>query len=94
MPFLLVRHKVKDYAAWKPFFDRHATARKAGGCKGGYLYRNIDNPNETVVIFEWDKLDRARAFAGSEDLRKIMEQAGVADKPDIYFLEQIEKFKA
>ncbi len=45
MPYILVRHKVEDYAKWKPVFDEHGAARKAIGSKGGYLFRNIDDPN-------------------------------------------------
>jgi quinol monooxygenase YgiN len=54
------------------------------------LFRNADNPDEIVIFFEWDKIEKARKFAQSEDLKKAMERAGVIDKPDIYFLEEIE----
>lgn len=93
MPYMLVRHKVTDYAKWKLAFDKHGSVRKASGSKGGRLYRNADNPNEIMIGFKWDNLEKARKFAQSEDLRKVMEQAGVADKPDIYFLEEIERVK-
>ncbi len=91
MPYLLVRHKVKDYAKWKPVFDKHGAVRKASGSKGGRLYRNADDSNEIVILFEWDELQKARKFAQSEDLRKAMEQAGVSDRPDIYFFEELER---
>jgi hypothetical protein len=35
-------------------FDADATARKAGGSKGGRLFRSANNPNEVVILFEWD----------------------------------------
>jgi hypothetical protein len=44
-----------------------------------------------VNLFEWDDLDKARTFAQSEDLRQIMQRAGVADRPDLYFLEEVEQ---
>lgn len=90
MPYLLVRHKMKDYAKWKQVFDEHGSTRKANGSKGGHLFQNSDNPSEIVILFEWDDLKKARQFAQSEDLRKAMERAGVSDKPDVYFLEKIE----
>ena len=31
MPYALVRHKVEDYARWKPVFDDDAENREAGG---------------------------------------------------------------
>jgi len=45
-------------------------------------------------LFEWDDLGKARSFANSDDLVKTMQKAGVSDKPDIYFLEEIEKTPA
>ena len=46
MPYLLVRHKVEDYAKWKRAFDEHAATRQTGGSKGGQLFRSSDDPNE------------------------------------------------
>jgi hypothetical protein len=36
MPYLLIRHKVKDYDKWKPVFDEHGSTRKANGSRGGW----------------------------------------------------------
>lgn len=94
MAYLLVRHKDKDYEKWKKVFDEHSATRKTSGSKGGRLFRNADNSDETVVIFEWDNLENAKKFARSEDLKKTMQQAGVIDKPDVYFLEEIERVPA
>ncbi len=91
MVYLLVRHKVKDYSKWKTVFDEHAATRKASGSRAGRLFRNADNPDETVILFEWENIEKARKFARSEDLQKTMQQAGVSDKPDVYFLEEVEK---
>ena len=90
MPYLLIRHKVADYSKWKPMFDQHGATRKASGSRGGQLFRNANDPNDLVILFEWDDLEKARQFTQSEDLRQTMQRAGVADQPDIYFLEEIE----
>jgi hypothetical protein len=47
-----------------------------------------------VILFEWEDLSKARQFAESEDLCKAMERAGVMGKPDLNFLNEIEKFGA
>ena len=91
MTYMLIRSKLKDFDKWKTVFDGYAQTRKAGGSKGHRLYRNIDNPIETVIIFKWDTIEKARKFAGSEDLKKRMQEAGVVDKPDIFFLEEVEQ---
>jgi heme-degrading monooxygenase HmoA len=94
MPYLLVRHKVEDYAKWKSVFDKYTATREAGGSRGGQLFRNANDPNELVILFAWDDLEHASQFVQSEDLRQVMLQAGVADPPDIYFLEAVEHVPA
>ncbi len=91
MPYTLVRHKVEDYAKWKSVFDEHGATRKASGCKGGQLFRNADNPNELVILLEWNETAKARQFVQSDDLRQTMQRAGVTDQPDVYFLDEVEK---
>lgn len=91
MTSVLVRHKVKDYEKWKIVFDEHSNFRKENGSKGGHLFRNANDPNETVIIFEWDNLENAKKFVQSENLKEAMKKAGVTGKPTIYFLEEIEK---
>lgn len=94
MPYILVRHKVEDYARWKSAFDQHGATRKDSGSKGGRLFRNAQNPNEMVILFEWDDLEKAQKFAQSADLRETMQRAGVVDQPDVYFLEEVEHIRA
>ena len=91
MAYLLVRHKVKDFSKWKSGFDAHGATRKKSGSKGGHLFRNAEDPNEVIILFRWDNLENARKFTGSEDLKQVMEKVGVIDKPDIYFLDEVEE---
>ena len=91
MTYLLVRHKVEDYAKWKPVFDEHGAARKAGGSKGARVFRSVDNPSEQVIITEWPTLEQARAFAQSPDLREAMQRAGVLGKPEVLFLDEVDR---
>jgi hypothetical protein len=90
VPYVIVKYKVADYARWKPIFDADGANRQAGGCKGGQLFRSADDPNEVVMLFEWD-LEKARQFSQSEELRAKMQEAGVLGPPDFYFLEEIEQ---
>ena len=87
MTYLMVRHKVADFGEWKPVYDAHASARAKAGLKQEHLLRNIDNPDEIVLLFSTDDLCKAKMFAASADLREAMQKAGVTDKPDLYFLQ-------
>ncbi|MBI3909768.1 MAG: antibiotic biosynthesis monooxygenase [Armatimonadetes bacterium] len=91
MPYVLVRHKVEDYTRWQPVFDENTPLRQARGSKGGYVFRNIDNPSEVIVLLEWENLEKARHFMQSEELKAAMRRGGVAEQPDIYFLEEVTK---
>jgi len=91
MPYLLIRHKVEDYAKWKPAFDDHGSSREAAGSKGGYVFRNANDSNEIVILLEVDDLERCRQLVESEDLKEAMQRSGVADMPDIYYLDEADR---
>jgi heme-degrading monooxygenase HmoA len=91
MAYILVRHKVQDFEKWKLAFDRHGSTREASGSKGGLLFRNAQDPSEVIILLEWEDLEQACQFAQSQALRQAMEQAGVVDKPDVFFLEEAER---
>ena len=84
--YMVVRHKIRDYSVWKPGYDAHQPKRIGAGLTEKYLLRSADDPNEIVALFEAEDLSRAKAFAGSQDLRETMRKVGVVDQPDIYFL--------
>ena len=90
MAYVIVKHTVADYARWKSVFDADGASRQAGGSKGGQLFRSADDPNEVVMLFEWD-LEQARQFGQREELRLKMQEAGVLGPPELYLLEEIEQ---
>jgi hypothetical protein len=79
--------KVADFSKWKPAYEAHLPARQAAGATELYLLRNIDDPSEVIILFEAkEDLQKARELVASDDLRERMQESGVIDKPDIYFL--------
>ena len=94
MPYFMIHHKVADYSSWRPMFDEHGTVRKANGSKGARVFRSSSDPNDLVILLEWDDLNKARQLADSDDMRQAMQKAGVSGKPDLYFLEELEKAPA
>ena len=90
MPYVIVKQKVADYARWKSIFDADGANRESAGSQGGQLWRSADDPNEVVILFEWD-LEQARQYSQREEVRAKMQAAGVLDPPDFYFLEEIEQ---
>ncbi len=89
MGLLIVRHKVKNFAAWKKAFAAHATAQKAAGLTRPRVFRSVGDRNETVVIFNMKSAAAAKKFAASEELKSTMMAAGVIDEPTIYMVDEV-----
>jgi hypothetical protein len=88
MAYMFVRHKVKDYEAWKSVFDSVSDLRRRNGEKAYQILRQDNGSSEIFAMFKWDSMDNARKYASSPELKAAMERAGVVGKPDIYFLEE------
>jgi hypothetical protein len=93
MAYLIVRNKVKDFQKWKQSFDAHSKARQANGSKGGLFLQNVNDPNETIFVLEWDNVENAMKFAQSEDARNALIEADLADMPSVYFMKEISKLE-
>ena len=68
MPYILIRHKVADFSKWKPAYEGRLRARQGVGLKELHLLHNVDEPNEVILLFEAEDLQRAKDFAASADL--------------------------
>jgi hypothetical protein len=91
MCMMIIRHKVRDYGQWRPIFDGHEEMQKAAGLSNPRVYHSADsNKSEIVVVFDTKDTKMAKDFAASDDLKEAMTEAGVVDKPTIYFLESID----
>ena len=86
MGYLLVRHKVRDFHEWKRVFEAHHGAQINAGLRIERMMRNLYEPNEVFLWFDVTDLAKARGFVYAPDVEKAMAEAGVVDKPDIYFM--------
>jgi hypothetical protein len=90
MIYILLRHSVEDYGRWKEGFDLHLAARQAGGATHeAYVMRNVEHPQEIIVILGWHDLASVRAFADSVSLQMAMNEMGVAGLPEVCVLERV-----
>jgi hypothetical protein len=86
MAYVLVRHKVKDFAKWKRAYSAHSTARRKAALREKALLRSVRNPKDVLILFQAVSLKKAKAFTSSAQLRKVMKEAGVVGKPEITYL--------
>jgi heme-degrading monooxygenase HmoA len=94
MSYVLVRITVEDYAKWRPVFDEVSHLRKNSGSQGGQLFRRAEAPNEVTILFEWPDLNKARQYFQSDALRQAMQRAGVQGRPDVTYLDTVERLSA
>jgi hypothetical protein len=59
MALVIIRHKVKDFAAWKKVFYGHASAQSASGLSNPRLFRSADDPSEVVILFDAADISKA-----------------------------------
>lgn len=83
---IVVRHRVADFDRWKVAFDEHEDARVAAGILGHHLNRAEEDPNLVTIYLAVADVDGARSFAESDDLRNVMEQAGVVGEPELMWM--------
>ena len=85
MATLFVRHTVSDYAAWRRIFDDFAPTQEALGVTAKAVYQAPDDANDITVTHDFATLEAAKAFAGSQELKAAMHDAGVTSAPTIWF---------
>jgi quinol monooxygenase YgiN len=86
MATIIVKHRVKDFDAWLPFFEKHADARRAATCTSARVFRSVDDPNHVTVVFEVSDPAKFQALGASSDMRAILEQSGVIGTPTFSLL--------
>lgn len=90
MVAVIVRHRVRDYDAWKPRFDEHGEVGRRHGATGHQLYRVSGDPKAVVIVNLFGDAAGARAFLEDPSLREAMERAGVDGVPETLVCEQAE----
>ncbi len=88
MHYLLVRHRVADFAKWHRVFVSHAEAQRDAGLHLLHLLRDSRDPNLVVMLFRADDPEAARAFTGSPDAREAAEVSGVIGVPEVSLLSE------
>jgi len=83
MNTMIVHHHVRNYEAWRPAYDKHEPMRTIGWLDP---WAGLPRPNDLVLLFDVADKKRARAFAESDDLKTVMQNAGVEGRPEMYFI--------
>ena len=89
MARIFVTHRVRDYAEWRKGYDADAERRSGAGLSDVGHYHSADDPNQFLIV--WDSehsVEDAEAMGNGmmsdPDLARLMEEAGVLEKPDFW----------
>ena len=85
MHYLMVTHDIKDYAVWRPGFDRHSSVREDFGCLSEQVFRDAENPNHITMLMEWDSFENAQCFFDKSNVQELHD-LGVITQPTVTFL--------
>lgn len=88
MAHVVVRHKIGDYSKWRAAFDSVVDFRKEGGEQSFRIFRNADDENELVGVFEWESMNKAKEFFAKPEIKQKMKESGLTDEPTIFFLNE------
>jgi hypothetical protein len=87
---MMVAHKVKDFDAWLKVFDNEGGATRAGyGMVDRALGRGVDDSTMVYILFVVTDIAKAKARGNSEELKKLMTDAGVVGPPKIRFFREV-----
>ena len=80
------KHKVQDYEAWRPHFDKDQERLGKTGAKVVHVMRSADNANEVHFLFDVPDFDAFMGAMNEPDMARIMQEAGVLEAPVLYRL--------
>jgi heme-degrading monooxygenase HmoA len=86
---LLARVRIGDFDQfWSTFTTRGAEHRGQYGSGGAQVFRNQDDSDEVIVLFDWSKDDYDR-FIKDPESREVMAAAGLKGPPEVTPLEAV-----
>jgi len=89
MAIIIANHKVKDFDAWKPYYDGDRKRRKQSGIKELKMGRKADDPNEVFFIWESNDPQKIIDMANNPELKELMQKSGVVGELSAIVLNEV-----
>jgi hypothetical protein len=86
---MIIKHKVSDFAKWKPAYDEHDSMRLAYGMHNSVIGRGMEDTNMVLVALKVDDIAKAKEFAKDPSLKKAMQKGGVTGTPSISYVTMV-----
>ncbi len=88
MPYLLVKHKVEDFAQWKRVFEENGPAARAGGLELLRVLRDTADPNMVFVFCRVNDINKAQAFTQAGQVSDSAKRGTVIGTPEGWWLSE------
>lgn len=88
MHYLLVKHKIADFAQWKRVFENNATAAQKAGIEFEHIFRDTTDTGLVFVLCRIDDLSKAKAFTQSQGASDSARRGGVIGTPEGWWLSE------
>jgi hypothetical protein len=89
MAYVMVQHKIGKWSEFESIFRDDGERRRKLGSRGGRVFRNVDDPENIFVVFEWDDVDGARKFMDGLETHEAMEWATSGIWSRVYVTEEL-----
>ena len=88
--FLIIKHKVANYAKWQPVFDANDSIKLANGLTNYVVGRGTGSDSNTLLVaFKMADVNKAKALSASPELKSRMQKSGVISKPTFNYVETL-----
>jgi hypothetical protein len=82
---VMVKHKVKDWSAWKKAFDSHKQIRMDAGLTDRVVGHAVGDDHSVFIVLAVADVAKAKAFMESKNLKDKMDSAGVVGPPTAFY---------
>ena len=83
MATVILNHKVKDYATWRPLFESDKARREVAGLKEIVVGEKEGEPGNVFAIFDVPDASIINKMMSDPELQARMQEGGVIGKPEI-----------
>ena len=83
---LFISFSVGDFDHWKTTFESHESDRVAAGYIGHHINQAENDPNAIGLFLAISDIEKAKAFAASDELKALMQEAGVTSPPELLWV--------
>ena len=84
MPTIFLQHRVTDYEAWRPVYDKDVERRSAAGLSEIGVFRKAGDENLVLLVWSAENVEDFQAMLTSEELKGKMQEAGVISEPEVW----------